>query len=49
LQAVVEPPAKQVEARAILDATPGVGLVAIDAVVSELGDIRRFRVFRAGG
>ena len=34
---------KEAEARAILDTIPGVGPVTIDVVVSELGDIRRFR------
>jgi transposase len=35
--------AKEAEARAILDTIPGVGPVTIDVVISELGDIRRFR------
>ena len=38
-----EAPVKEAEARAILDTIPGVGPVTIDVVVSELGDIRRFR------
>ena len=38
-----EAPAKEAEARAILDTIPGVGPVTIDVVVSELGDVRRFR------
>lgn len=38
-----EAPAKEAEARAILDTIPGVGPVTIDVVISELGDIRRFR------
>jgi transposase len=36
-------PEKEAEARAILDTIPQVGPVTIDVVVSELGDIRRFR------
>jgi len=36
-------PAKEAEARAILDTIPGVGPVTIDVVISELGNIRRFR------
>jgi transposase len=36
------PPGEQ-EAREILDSIPGVGPVTIDVVISELGDIRRFR------
>jgi transposase len=38
-----EAPAKEAEARAILDTIPGVGPVTINVVVSELGDIGRFR------
>jgi transposase len=38
-----EAPVKEAEARAILDTIPEVGPVTIDVVVSELGDIRRFR------
>lgn len=38
-----EAPVKEAEARAILDTISGVGPVTIDVVVSELGDIRRFR------
>ena len=36
-------PVKEAEARALLDTIPCVGPVTIDVVVSELGDIRRFR------
>ena len=36
-------PVEESEARAILDTIPGVGPVTIDVVISELGDIRRFR------
>ncbi len=36
-------PAKETEARAVLDTIPGVGPVTIDVVISELGNIRRFR------
>jgi transposase len=36
------PPA-EAEARAVLDTIPGVGPLTIDVVLSELGDIRRFR------
>jgi transposase len=36
-------PAHEAEARAVLQTIPGVGLVTVDVVVSELGDIRRFR------
>jgi len=36
-------PAEEAEARAILDTIPGVGPVTTDVVLSELGDIRRFR------
>ena len=36
-------PAAEAEARAVLDSIPYVGSVTIDAVVSELGDVRRFR------
>lgn len=35
-------PAREAEARAVLDTIPGVGPVTVDVVVSELGDIRRF-------
>ena len=38
-----EAPVEEAEARAILDSIPMVGPVTIDAVLSELGDIRRFR------
>jgi len=36
-------PAHETEARAVLQTIPGVGTVTVDGVVSELGDIRRFR------
>jgi transposase len=36
-------PAPEAEARAVLKTIPGVGPVTIDVVISELGDIRRFR------
>lgn len=36
-------PAAEAEARAVLDTIPGVGPLTIDVVLSELGDIRRFR------
>ena len=36
-------PAAEAEARAVLNSIPYVGPVTIDAVVSELGDVRRFR------
>jgi transposase len=38
-----EAPVREAEARAILDTIPQVGPVTIDVVLSELGDIRRFR------
>jgi transposase len=38
-----EAPAHEAEARAILGTIPGVGPVTVDVVMSELGDIRRFR------
>jgi len=38
-----EAPAEEGEAHAILDTIPGVGPVTIDVVLSELGNIRRFR------
>ena len=38
-----EAPVKEAEARAILDTIPNVGPVTIDVVVSELGDMDRFR------
>jgi transposase len=38
-----EAPAKEAEARAILDTIPGVGPVTIDVVLSELGEVGRFR------
>ncbi|MFQ5496141.1 MAG: IS110 family transposase, partial [Phycisphaerae bacterium] len=36
-------PAAEAEARAVLDSIPYVGPVTINAVISELGDVRRFR------
>ena len=36
-------PAAEAEARAVLETIPGVGPVTVDVVVSELGDVRRFR------
>lgn len=36
-------PAREAEARAALDTIPGVGAVTVDVVVSELGDVSRFR------
>ncbi len=36
-------PAREAEARAVLSTIPGVGAVTVDVVISELGDIRRFR------
>lgn len=36
-------PAAEAEARAVLDSIPQVGPVTIDVVISELGDVRRFR------
>ena len=36
-------PAAEAEARAVLDSIPYVGPVTVDVVVSELGDVRRFR------
>lgn len=36
-------PAREAEARTILSTIPGVGPVTVDVVISELGDIRRFR------
>ena len=38
-----EAPTREAEARAVLSTIPGVGPVTVDVVVSELGDIRRFR------
>jgi transposase len=40
-------PAKEAEARAKLATIPGVGPVTVDVVVSELGDVRRFRSVKA--
>jgi transposase len=36
-------PAMEAEARAVLDTIPGVGPVTVDVVISELGDVDRFR------
>lgn len=36
-------PASETEARKVLETIPGVGTVTVDVVVSELGDIERFR------
>ena len=36
-------PAREAEARAVLESIPGVGVVTVDVVVSELGDVARFR------
>jgi transposase len=36
-------PAAETEARAALESIPGVGVITVDVVVSELADIRRFR------
>jgi transposase len=42
-----EAPPREAEARAKLDTIPGVGPVTIDVVVSELGDVSRFRSSKA--
>ena len=36
-------PTHEAEARAVLETIPGVGPVTVDVVVSEVGDVRRFR------
>ena len=36
-------PVAEQEAREVLNSVPGVGTVTVDVVVSELGDVRRFR------
>jgi transposase len=36
-------PAREAEARAVLESIPGVGAVTVDVVVSEVGDVARFR------
>src|SRR5712692_9833428 len=36
-------PAREAEARAVLESIPGVGVVTVDVVVSELGEVARFR------
>jgi transposase len=40
-------PAKEAEARAKLGTIPGIGPVTVDVVVSELGDVTRFRSVKA--
>ena len=42
-----EAPTAEAEARAVLRTIPGVGAVTVDVVVSELGDVSRFRNARA--
>jgi transposase len=42
-------PAKEAEARAKLATIPGVGPVTVDVVVSELGDVTRFKSLKAVG
>jgi transposase len=42
-----EAPPREAEARAKLATIPGVGPVTVDVVVSELGDVRRFRSVKA--
>ena len=36
-------PVAEQEARAVLASIPGVGAVTVDGVLSELGEVRRFR------
>jgi transposase len=36
-------PAHEAEARTVLETIPGVGTVTVDVVISEVGDVRRFR------
>ena len=36
-------PAREAEARAVLESIPGVGVVTVDIVVSELGNVDRFK------
>jgi transposase len=36
-------PAVEAEARAVLESIPGIGVVTVDIVVSEVGDVQRFR------
>jgi transposase len=43
MQFAASAPPAEAEARAVLDTIPGVGPVTVDVVVSELGDIERFR------
>lgn len=40
---LIATPAAEAEARAVLSSIPYVGPVTVDAVVSELGEVRRFR------
>ena len=40
---LIAAPAAEAEARAVLSSIPYVGPVTVDAVVSELGEVRRFR------
>jgi len=40
-------PTAEAEARAVLRTIPGVGAVTVDVVVSELGDVRRFKSSKA--
>jgi transposase len=42
-----EAPPREAEARAVLASAPGVGPVTADVVLSELGDVRRFRSGKA--
>jgi transposase len=42
-QFAADAPVAEAEARAVLDTIPGVGAVTVDVVISELGDIDRFR------
>lgn len=42
-----EAPAREAEARAKLRTIPGVGAVTVDVVISELGDVSRFRSSKA--
>jgi transposase len=46
-QFAAEAPPREAEARAKLATIPGVGPVTVDVVVSELGDIRRFKSVKA--
>jgi transposase len=42
-------PAREAEARAVLKTAPGVGVVTAEVILSELGDVRRFRNAKAVG